>query len=121
MFLSTDEIPSDSLLRQFARLVAQQTKNWARLILYLGLLTADAANSQHYQVREIQYMYLTYRHEDKKCTYPCKQVEKWKHVYTTERTIYTVRIYVSYICMVCVSILIFLAQMCMYVHVQLLM
>ena len=45
-----DEVPSDNILRQFARPVAQNTKNWARLALYLGLLPTEAANSQYYQV-----------------------------------------------------------------------
>ena len=53
---STDEVPSDHVLWQFAQPVAQQTKNWGRLVLYLGLLPADAASTQHYQV----YMYFTY-------------------------------------------------------------
>jgi hypothetical protein len=45
-----DEIPSDLTLRQFVRPVARQTKNWARLALYLGLLPGEAATPQHYQV-----------------------------------------------------------------------
>ena len=55
---SADEVPSDHVLWQFAQPVAQQTKNWARLVLYLGLLPADAASTQHYQVNmEFSYMY----------------------------------------------------------------
>ena len=53
----TDDEPSDDMLRRFSRLVARQTKNWARLALYLGLLPADAA--QHYQVHhDITNMYM---------------------------------------------------------------
>ena len=57
---SADEVPSDHVLWQFAQPVAQQTKNWARLVLYLGLLPADAASTQHYQV----YMQFTYMYGD---------------------------------------------------------
>lgn len=42
----TAQAPSDHLLRQFARPVAQQTTNWGRLALFLGLLPTDATNSQ---------------------------------------------------------------------------
>jgi hypothetical protein len=52
-----DDEPSDDVLRQCARLVAQQTKNWARLALYLGLLPADAANAQHYQASKEEKAY----------------------------------------------------------------
>ena len=55
--LPTDDEPSDDVLRQCARLVAQQTKNWARLALYLGLLPADAANAQHYQVQSVHIIH----------------------------------------------------------------
>ena len=55
---SADEVPSDHVLWQFAQPVAQQTKNWARLALYLGLLPADAASTQPYQVHmQFTYMY----------------------------------------------------------------
>ena len=30
--------------------VARHTTNWGRLALYLGLMPADAADTQHYQV-----------------------------------------------------------------------
>ena len=46
--------------------------NWPRLVLYLGLLPADAASTQYYQVYRFTYMYNVQR-----CTH-CIHV----HVYT---------------------------------------
>jgi hypothetical protein len=52
-----DEIPNDRTLRWLAGPVARQTKNWARLVLYLGLMPADVADTQHYRASAEQKAY----------------------------------------------------------------